>query len=879
MSAPLSGTSGRRKAYVAARVDLRLAAARAGSRSAARLRRELHPQAHAPSPGGRLWKVAGIAAVFLLLGLLAATVAAVGLYQSYVSGFVPPDQVAINQPSLGAKIYDRNGKLLYEYVDDREGLRRPVKLDAISDAFLAATIATEDSSFFTNPGISFTGLARAFVENVNPFSDGFFDGPGGSSITQQLIKNVYIPFDERASRSIDRKLTETVYAIELTRRYSKAQILEWYVNQINYGSVYNGVEAASRGYFGKPASDLTLAEAALLAGLPQSPLRYDPRSDPEAALRRRNAVLDLMLHAGSIQIGEDRHVAYSAEEIEAAKQEPVVVAEGRFPIEAPHFVLTYVQQQLERILGKDAVYRQGLSVYTTLDLDLQNEAGAALERWISEFENSSHSRNGAVLVIDPPTGEIRVMIGSRDYFREDIQGTVNNLLAGNSPGSSFKPFVYLTSFLRLGWGPGTIIQDTPVTYREADGRVFQPQNPIVGSYQGNITIRNALGNSLNVPAFKTAQAVGVSDIVAAARKFGFTTLDGYYGPSIAIGGVDLTALDLTYAYSMLANGGVRVGLPVQPARPGERALEPIAISRVLDRTGKVVFDAQEARRSERVVPEEYAYLITSILTDPQAVCLTFGCNGLNVPGYRVAVKTGTSSPFDPSGPNAGKIGETWAFGYTRDFAVGVWAGNADNSPVVNIFSTSISFRTMRDTMLAAYRGRPQSPWQQPANLERRSVCTGTQASPAPSVTTAPAAGASVTCVEDLVVKVPVPFDLPGRPAVTAPTPAPAAPPAGSRGGEPGANISSPGGGEVRGVVAIFGTAASERMQFYRLEFGRGASPEAWSSIGQWSQPVSGGQLAAWNTMALEPGVYTLRLVVQDAARGTLTHAVRVQVVR
>jgi membrane peptidoglycan carboxypeptidase len=870
VSAELSGGSGRGRSGDAYYASLRIAAARAGSRSASNRYGAHHLHARPPRGRSRAGKVAAAAGVVGLFAALFATVAGFGVYQAYVSGFVPPDEVAINQPSLGAKIYDRNGNLLYEFVDDRAGLRQPVELEAVSEAFLAATIATEDSSFFTNPGVSFTGLARALVENVNPFSDGFFDGPGGSSITQQLIKNVYIPFEERASRSVDRKLKETTYAIELTRRYSKAQILEWYVNQISYGSVYNGVEAASRGYFGKPASELTLAEAALLAGLPQSPLHYDPRSNAEAALHRRNQVLDLMRSTGDIQIGDHRYVSYTAEEIEAAKQEPIVVAESRFPIEAPHFVLTYVRQQLDRLLGADAVYGKGLSVYTTLDLDLQRDATEALERWISEFEESSRSRNGAVLVIDPPTGEIRVMVGSRDYFREDIQGTVNNVLAQNSPGSSFKPFVYLTSFLKLGWGPGTIIQDTPVSYREADGRVFTPQNPIAGSYQGNITIRNALGNSLNVPAFKTAQAIGVSDVVAAARKFGFTTLDGYYGPSIAIGGVDLTPLDLTYAYSMLANGGVRVGLPIEPARAGERALEPIAISRVEDRSGKVVFDAKAAKKSERVVPEEYAYLVTSILSDPQAVCLTFGCGGLNVPGYRVAVKTGTSSPFDPSGPNAGKIGETWAFGYTRDFAVGVWAGNADNSPVVNIYSTSISYRAMRDTMVAAYDGGRQSAWQQPANLERRSACGATQAS-------AGRDDASAVCVEDLVVKVPVAFELPGRPAVLAPTAAPSAPSV-SRGGDPNASISSP-AGQVSGVVPIFGTAATGQMQFYRLEFGRGASPDSWSSIGQWSLPVSGGQLAAWNTQALQPGTYTLRLVVQDGARGTLIHSVSVNVAR
>ncbi len=830
-----------------------------------------------PNPGWRMSRLKTMLVASIGIGLAGALVAALGgfaLYESYVGGFVPPDRLAINEPSKGAQILDRNGKLLYEYVDDKDGLRQPVKLDSVAPAFLAATIATEDGSFFSNPGISFQGLARAAWENFTPFGSnpGFFNGAGGSSITQQLVKNVYIDYDDRSSRSLDRKLKEGIYAIELTRRYSKEQILEWYVNQISYGSVYNGVEAASQGYFGKHASELTLAEAALLAGIPQTPATYDPRSHPEAAMDRRNDVLDLMLRAGRIEVGEGQFIEFTAEDVAAAKQEPIAVAAGRFPIDAPHFVLTYVQPQIERIFGEGALYSQGLRVYTTLDLDLQEQAQGNLERWIKEFENTSQSRNGAMLVIEPSSGEIRVMIGSRDYFREDIQGTVNNLLALNSPGSSFKPFVYLTSFLKLGWGPGTVIQDIPTVYREANGSVFQPQNPTVGSYQGNITIRNALGNSLNVPAFRTAQDVGVSDIVAAARKYGFTTLNGYYGPAVAIGGVDIEALDLAYAYAMLANGGVMAGLPVEPKHAGDRDLEPIAIAKVEDQSGKLLFDIKDHRQQERIVPEEYAYLISNILSDPQAECLTFGCGGLNVPGYKVAVKTGTSSPYDPSGPNANKIGETWAFGYTKDYVVGVWAGNANNAPVVNIFSTSISFRAMRDTMLAAYGGRAQTAWTQPANVEKRQVCTAAGSVGAPvGPNAAPAAGTSVQCAEDLFVKNPA---VSGDRAAVQPTPATVS---GNAGGP--VSIASPVGGDVKGVVNIIGSAATPQMQYYRIEFGKGTNPATWSSIGQWSLPVSGGGLAAWNTTPLEPGAYTLRLTVQDASRGTLTASVVVNVTR
>ena len=587
-----------------------------------------------------------------------------------------------------------------------------------------ATIATEDDNFFTNPGVNIRGLARAAWENFSPFSDtpGVLGGSGGSSITQQLVKNVYIDEEERLKRSVDRKIKETVYAIELTQRYEKERILEWYINQISYGGVYNGVEAASKGYFDKPASDLSLAEAALLAGIPQSPAAYDPVNNPEAAADRRDQILDLMAKQGLIQIGDDRYFQPTAAELEAARREPVEISEKRFPIEAPHFVLEYVQPQLERLFGRDALFRDGLVVTTTLDIALQQEANVILEKWISEFEEISNSRNGAVVIIDPKTGEILTMVGSRDYFREDIEGKNNNAVALNSPGSAFKPFVYLTSFLELGWGPGTVILDTPVTYEQPDGTEFTPTNP-AKDFHGPITVRNALGSSLNVPAVKTADATGVANIVRQAKKLGFTTLTGGYGPAIATGGVDLTPVDMAFGYSVLANGGVMRGQdPFVRHRGDERQIDPVSILKVTDAEGRLRFDAEPLRKEERIVDEAHVHLVTSILTDAGSQCITFGCGGISVPGRIVAVKTGTSEPFDPEGPNRGKIGDTWGFGYTPDVVVSVWAGNSDNSPIVNIFSTSISFRAMRDILQAFYAGAPSTAFMRPAGIVAATVC-------------------------------------------------------------------------------------------------------------------------------------------------------------
>jgi membrane peptidoglycan carboxypeptidase len=666
-----------------------------------------------------------------VLGFAAVFALALAAYDSYAKTLVPPDQLSINRPSAGAKILDRNGKLLYQYVDDTDGMRKPVKLDEVSPAFLAATIATEDRNFFDNPGVNPRGLVRATWENFNPMNDesGLLKGTGGSSITQQLVKNVYIPQNKRFLRSIDRKAREIVYAVELTKRYDKSQILEWYVNQISYGSIYTGVEAASEGYFGKPAKDLTLAEATLLAGIPQSPAAYDPLTNLPASLERRNEVLDAMLRQPSIQIGADLFYTPNPEEVEAARGVPVEVHAPVFNIEAPHFVLNYVTPQLEQVIGRDALLHDGLIVTTTLDIDLQNRAQKILESRITEFEKISNTHNGAVMVMDPRSGEVLVMLGSRDYFRDDIDGQVNNTLAPNSPGSTFKPFVYLTTFQKLGWNPGTIIQDSPVSFRESDGTVFSPTNPNKG-YNGNITIRNALGNSLNVPAFKAAIQVGVPNIVAFGKSVGFTGLDGSYGPSIAIGGIDLKLIDLTYGYSTIGNGGYIAGQnTLAPRKPDESGIRPVPILSIADSTGRVVWDINEHRAGLQVIRPEHAYMIADILSDSRAQCITFGCGGITVPGYRVGVKTGTSEPFDPKGPNRGKIGETWAFGFTPDYAVGIWAGNSNNAPIDNIFSTSISYRAMRDILLTAYSGRPETPFQQPSGLVSRQSCTTPAAPP------------------------------------------------------------------------------------------------------------------------------------------------------
>ena len=907
-----------------------------------------------------MWAVA-IIILASIGGVFAAGAGAYALntYNKYANELVAPDELAINQPSYGAKILDRNGKVLYEYVDDKSGLRRPTPIENIAPAFLAATISTEDDSFFTNPGVNIQGLARAALEN-SPFGDSgqLFEGSGGSSITQQLVKNVYIPEVERQQRSIDRKIKETVYALELTKRYSKSRILEWYVNQISYGGVFNGVGAASQGYFGKPPSQLTLAEAATLAGIPQSPAAYDPVTHPDTSKVRRNEVLDLMLRQSPIQIGEDTYFTVTPEEVAAAKAEDINIADKQFEIEAPHWVLSYIEPQLREMLGCpsrlqmqlevqagtrdlllgrpgegcDALFTQGLVVTTTLDLDLQNKVQAILDDQINQYEESSNTHNGAMMVMDPKTGQILVMVGSRDYYNDAIDGRNNNAIACNSPGSSFKPFAYLTTFEQLGWGPGTMILDAPVTYTDDNGNKFTPSNPL-HDYAGPISVRNALGNSLNIPANKAAAAVGAQAVVNEARKVGFVDtfrLDGCsgaggYGPAIATGGVDVTLADMMYGYSTLAAGGVMHGQePIAPHDSDERQADPVSILKVVDNLGNTRWDIANKQKDIQVVDPGYTYLLWDILTDSNARCRTFGC-GLNIPGYKVAVKTGTSEPYSKDDPVCGgKIGETWAFGYSPDYVVGVWAGNSDNSCLVNISSASLAFYAMSDAFTTAMAGGSETDMPRPDDVVEAEICEPSGLLPTPlcglrskdlfvksDVPTqqdtwwqkvkidkrnGKLAGPKTPTqeVEEKVMLVLPPEwldrtkeadltddqkaerdrildwaksqNLPLAPTEVSDGVGPTTTP----GGQPGstdqqvAQIFSPSNGKtVRGSVQVLGKATGDNFKQYTLEYGEGPNPAQWTPIITVPLKRDLGVLGVWDTSNLPAGGYTLRLVVTD----------------
>ncbi len=644
----------------------------------------------------------------LLIVMAASCVGVFATASTYYSGIdtsLQSPEAAIAGRGGGARIFDRNGVLLYEFLDEQYGRQERVTLAQISPLIQNATIAAEDASFYDNPGINVKGLARAGVENLKP-GDTFLEGSGGSSITQQLVKQIYFTPQERQERSFTRKIREASLAIQLTKDYDKKQILEWYLNEIPYGGVLTGIEAASEGYFGITARDVTLAQAAFLAGLPQSPSMFDPFQHFEAAIARQHDVLDLLAKHGYI----------TQTNADWAKFEVIELHPQPQPFLAPHFV-NYVGDYIKATLGEDALLHGGLDVWTTLDLNLNTKANEILEQNLQTYEDSTNGHNGSVVILQPATGQILAMVGSRDYFREDIDGTVNNALALNSPGSTLKPFTYATAFMQ-GWSPDWPIVDTPITYTESDGKTFTPRNPD-GGFRGTIPLKVALGNSFNIPAFKTILWVGVDNMVRTAKAMGITTLDRQLGPAVTLGGVDVKLLDMVYGYSTFANNGVMAGVPTTQSLPeGNRKLDPVPVLQVRNRAGKILMD-NTTPKLDYVMNPQYAYMITDVLSTDANRQITYGVGGsLNIPGWRVATKTGTSEPYEGNK----LIGDTWTFGYTPDIAVGVWVGNSDNAPMVNIFSTTIAGATWHDVIIAALDGKPPRDFVKPDGIVEATVC-------------------------------------------------------------------------------------------------------------------------------------------------------------
>ena len=566
------------------------------------------------------------------------------------------------------RILDRNGNPLYEIIDPNAGRRTFITLDKISPALVAATIATEDKDFYTHPGFDVWAILRALWENYR--TDG--QGGGASTITQQLARALLLTPEERAQRTYRRKAREIILAAEITRRYSKNEILELYLNEIYYGNLAYGIEAASETYFGKTANQLTLSEASFLAGLPQSPVVYDIYTNRDVTLARQQQVLVLMYELSltnacitvsnsEVPICVDQAAAVGA----ADEMKGHTFISPDINARYPHWV-NFVRAELEEKYDAQTIYRSGFIVYTTLDPTLQNEAQRLVTEQVALLADKN-AHNGALVAIKPSTGEILAMVGSPDFNNPAIAGQINMADSPTrQPGSSIKPITYVAAFEK-GWTPATLIWDVPTDFPDGANPPYVPKN-YDDKFHGPMTVRTALSNSFNIPAVKALEYVGIYDdpntpekdgMIAMAEKLGiasFTRPD--YGLSLTLGGGDVSLLEMTTAYSVFANGGKKI--------------PPVAILKIIDFQGNVI-DEYQPPQGEQVIRSDHAFLISSILSDNDARSWMFGRNSLlNLP-FQVAAKTGTTNDFR----------DNWTMGYTPDLVTGVWVGNADYTPMVN----------------------------------------------------------------------------------------------------------------------------------------------------------------------------------------------------
>lgn len=580
----------------------------------------------------------------------AVLIFSIGLLLIWASTWRVPalDSIETRKVSQSTKIYDRTGEiLLYDVFQNIK--RTVVPFDQISDNVKKASLAIEDQDFYEHNGVKPVSFLRAVIVNV--LSANFTQG--GSTITQQVVKNSLLTGEKRISR----KLKEWVLAIKLENILTKEQIFSMYLNEIPYGGSLYGVEEAAQAFFGKKASDVTLAEAAYLAAVPKAPTYYSPYGKNRERLEvRKNLVLSEMLRIKLIT--KEQHDAAMAEQITFKPQES-------FGIKAPHFVL-FVKDLLQKKYGDQVLEEGGLKVITTIDYDLQKKAEDIARDYGKKNEKDVDAENVAAVAIDPKTGDIRAMVGSRDYFDKEIDGNFNITTALRQPGSTFKPFAYAQAFVK-GFTPETTLFDLQTEFsttcnpdgtpRSAGANCYMPQN-YDEIFRGPITMREALAQSINIPAIKTLYLAGLRETLRLAKDMGIQSLTNtnQYGLTLVLGGSEVSLLDLTSAYGVFANDGVR-----NPYR---------AILEIKDRNGVTIEKATQS--PAQVLPAEAARLISNVLSDEVARIPAVGANSpLQFTGRAVAAKTGTTNDYR----------DAWVVGYSPNIALGVWAGNNDNHPM------------------------------------------------------------------------------------------------------------------------------------------------------------------------------------------------------
>ena len=845
-------------------------------------------RARAAAAKPRIWLRLGQVLLVILLfvvvlsvtvtGVVAATVT--GIYNSYAAQLPDVGVIESQQDQFQTvRIYDRTGQqLLYESVDPRPfgGDRRFMALDKLSPWVWKTAVALEDRNFWENPGVNVRGLLRAFASNLGGGSV-----QGGSSITQQLIKNVVIPVEERTQQSYARKIKEVILALELTRRYPKQKLLEWYLNYNFYGNLAYGVEAASQVYFGKSAKDLTLAEAAMLAPIPQFPA-LNPIDNPEDAKRRQGVTLQAMVEAGEVTQAEAD--AAFAEELQLRTS----VAERFDVLTAPHFAL-YVLEEIKNRYNTPEdpfyIWKKGLSVYTTLDVDLQKYAEQVAREQVQILKDQDkNASNASVVAIKNDTGEIMVMLGSLDYNSDAIDGQVNMATSERQPGSSFKPYVYLTA-LQQGMTAANMILDVPTAFPQADGSYYRPEN-YDRQYHGPVSLRNALARSYNIPAIKVMDQVGVANALRTAHRMGINGLNrglSYYGLSLVLGGGEVSLLDHTYAYSVFGNSGVMVGAPkpVEEIQSGFRNLDPVSILQVRDSDGNVLYKYDKPE-GERIFSAEVAYVMQDIMSDDVARSPAFGSNtALTLPDRKVGAKTGTTNGFK----------DNYTMGYTPQLTVGVWVGNTDNESMKNVTGLSGAAPIWNAVMRKFHEGLPAIWYQRPPGVIDKAVCQPSGLLPSSNCQEQRneifVAGTEPT-VSDNIWQ---PFDIDKETGLlaTAATPPERVekrvyqvlpreaadwvresglpqPPTESSSFvnlgsyDPDAAVITPTlGSYIGGTLDIIGNA---RGGPFKLEIGPGTEPTEWTLIGgERGDEVQNGVMQQLDTCALPEGQYTLRLTV------------------